>query len=59
MKFKHGDKVTMHDAYGMSHNGHLYLPEGATNGRYGVHTLILPGGRKFRSEGRLYACEVY
>lgn len=59
MIFKHGDKVTLHDAYGLSYDGYLHLPEGSTRGAYGVHTLILPGGRKFRSEGRLYTCQTY
>lgn len=26
-----------------------------TDGAYGVHTLILSGGRRYRTEGRLYA----
>lgn len=75
--FKHGDRVTLHDAYGKATDGILHAPDeeftrfqrvpGSTEavgqsvmvpqslgGGYGVYTLILPGNRRFRSEGRIY-----
>lgn len=57
--FKHGDHVTLHDAYGKATDGILHAPDSlaapqSLNGKYGVYTLILPGNRRFRSEGRIY-----
>lgn len=71
--FKHGDHVTLFDAYGGYKEGQLHSPDvecsvfdhsnpprahlemrpQSTSGAYAVHTLILPDGRKFRTEGRL------
>lgn len=66
--FKHGDNVIIFDAYGHHRAGTLHLPDQVqytgngsllnvrkTDGSYGVHTLNLPGGRKYRTEGRLYS----
>lgn len=75
--FKHGDRVTLHDAYGKATDGILHAPDehythfqrvpGSTktvgrsvtvpqslSGAYGVYTLVMPGNRRFRSEGRIY-----
>jgi hypothetical protein len=52
---KHGDQVVLTSVYGCF-TGTLHLPgddEQVQAGVYGVHTLILPGGEKYRSEGRL------
>lgn len=67
MSFRNGDTVILTDsAYGTEVKGALHLPDlvmygngrrwsepQKTYGGYGVHTLILPNGSRFRTEGRL------
>lgn len=61
MTFRHGDPVTLD-----GRKGTLYLPlltmyghgrtwdePQQTTGGYGVHTIILEDGSRFRTEGRL------
>lgn len=67
MPFRNGDTVTLTDSvYGTQITGTLYLPDlvmygngrqwserQESQGSYGVHTLILTDGSRFRTEGRL------
>lgn len=48
----HGTRVTLtNETYGTSVTGTLHDPEGSS--RYGVITLILDDGRRYRNEGKL------
>lgn len=67
MTFKHGDAVTLCDRSGNTRTGKLHLPDKvysgpritpftyaqSTLGGYGLHTIILSDGSRFRTQGWL------
>ena len=59
--FRHGDRVTLDGRVGTLHLPPLVMHGGGlkwdsqrtTTGGYGVHTIILDSGERFRTEGSL------